>query len=176
MILITLLIGKVFKKCCKYAFLNNIKIFSIWNMGIFLIPFVLICIKSHYQIAILDWWMIILAFIALIVIPIIFNIYKMGLFYGISISTFRLVVGSLGSMLVLGVMVMFVMAAIIGFAVLEVFYEKTITVTTSNGEILSLAKTDGGLLVDVDTGNTYLNCGGNMLYCNDTGINTYIYY
>lgn len=175
-VLITLLIGKVFKKCCRYAFLNNIRIFSLLNMGVFLIPFLIVFIRSTYHLDFIDLWMIIILFVLCFTIPIIVNIYRMGFFYGVSISTFRLIAGSVGCMLSLGVIAVFAMAIICGFAVIEIVYEKTITVTTSNGEILNLTKTDSGLLVDVDTGNTYRNCGGNMLYCNDTGTNTYIYY
>lgn len=170
---VTLLVGKMFKKCCTYAFLNNIKIFSLLNIGVFALPFVLAGIMIHYRFKFLTLPLLIAIFAVCIIIPIIVNIYKMGFLYGFSISCFRLIAGSFGFALVFGIFMILGMVIIIGFCTLEAVFEKTVNVVTTNGEILNLAKTSSGLLVDVGTGNTYYSFGNNMLHCNDTGENLY---
>lgn len=172
-IIVTLLAGKMFKKCCIYAFLNNIKIFSLLNIGVFAIPFVLTGAMIHFRLKFLTIQLIVIVFITCLSIPIIINICRMGFLYGFSISCFRLIAGAFGFMFAFGIIAMLALVIMIGFAVMESVYEQTITVVTYNGEILNLSKTSSGLLVDVDTGNTYYSYGHNMLHCNDTGENLY---
>ena len=172
-IIITLLIGKMLKKCCVYAFVNGIKIFSLLNVGVFAIPFALtgamVCCRFEFIII----QIVVISFIVCLSIPIIINICRMGFLYGFAISCFRLIAACFGFMFAFGVIAMFALVIMICFAVAEAIYERTVTVITHNGEVLNLARTSGGLLVDVDTGNTYYSYGQNMLHCNDTGENLY---
>lgn len=153
-VIITLMVGKIFKRCCLYAVDNEIKVFGIPNLIVFIVPFLLLGVKIYFKVKYINIYIIALSIIAFIIVPIIINISRMGLFYGASISFFRLIVSTFGVMLGCGVIAIFAMAIIIGFFAFESVFEKSITVITTDGEMINVLPTGVDQCMDTD-GNIY---------------------
>lgn len=152
-VIITLMIGKMFKRCCLYSYENGFKLFSIPNMVVFIVPFFLIGITLFYKIKYITIPIIVISIIGFIFVPIIINITRMGFIYGTSISFFRLIVSTFGAMLGCGVIAIFGAMIIVSFFALEMVLEKSITVITTDGEIIALMPTA--------TQDHYVDCYGN---------------
>lgn len=152
--IITLIVGKMFKRCCLYSYEKGIKLFSIPNMVVFIVPFFLIGVTLFYKIKYITIPIIVLSIIGFIFVPIIINIARMGFIYGASISFFRIIASTFGAMLGCGVIAIFGMAVIIGFCAFESVFEKSITVITTDGEMINVIPTGVDQCMDTD-GNIY---------------------
>lgn len=160
---------KLFKKCCLYSYEHGFKMFSLLNCIIFAIPFVTVALRHELNLAWLNNIIIVVLFVLFTGVPLVVNIIKMGFFYGIGISAFRIIVGSFGLLFVGSVAALGVVFAIVILFGLEDYFRKASVLIDFDGNIIVLHHLENNQYGDFD-GNIFYDNGDGTMYSTDGSV------